>query len=228
MATTGTTAFDLDVREISEEAFERIDIDKQRLTGDHMRSARRSMNLMFRSWDNFSGVPWKASRASQALTASSATVTMPADLIDITSASLRRSNIDVDMVRISESDYQSIPDKTTEGRPDRYFMHKLSPAILYLWQTPENSTDTFEYWGIRRIEDISAAVNNTDTVQRWLDAVCANLTLRLFDKLPFERRIPQIRQDIKIEAIESLDLARDADRDRSSVVIIPSYRNQSI
>ena len=48
MATSGTTAFDMDFTEIAEEAWERTGLEMR--TGYDLRTARRSMNLMTIEW----------------------------------------------------------------------------------------------------------------------------------------------------------------------------------
>jgi len=226
MATSGTTTFNLNVAEMTEEVAERLDTTKQILTADWARSCRRSLNLLFRDWDNIPTVPWKNRVASQAVVSGVSTVTMPTDLIEITSASLRRDGVDIDLMQIGEGDYQSIPNKSDTGRPDRFWLHKLSPAVMYLWQTPENSTDTIEYWSIRRIEDVTAAIQNVDGVQRWLAATQDALTLKMFDKLPFSKRDQSIRANIEKVADDSFDNARDADRSRADTVIIPGFSHR--
>ena len=50
--TSGTTTFDktFSIDEIIEEAFERLGI--QDVTGYHLKSSRRSLNIMFQEWGN--------------------------------------------------------------------------------------------------------------------------------------------------------------------------------
>jgi len=50
MATSGTTAFDLSVDELIEEAYERCGIELR--TGYDLQTARRSLNLMIAEWAN--------------------------------------------------------------------------------------------------------------------------------------------------------------------------------
>jgi len=50
MATSGTASFNLDLNEMVEEAFERA--GSQLRTGYDLRTARRSLNLLFADWAN--------------------------------------------------------------------------------------------------------------------------------------------------------------------------------
>ena len=50
MATTGTTAFDIDFTEIAEEAWERA--GREMRSGYDLRTARRAVNLLTIEWQN--------------------------------------------------------------------------------------------------------------------------------------------------------------------------------
>ena len=221
MAVSGAVAFTLDVTQICDEAWERCGVDKQMLTGDHQVSARRSLNLLFARWSNLSSLPWQMVKTSLTLTAGDADITLPTGTIDVINAVLRRSGTDIDMIPISRTDYDSIPNKATTGRPDRYFIDKQATPVMYLWQSPENSTDTLEYWRLTQADDVTLAVENVDTPTRWLDAVCAELSYRLYMKRPDDQINPLRLSEIKGERKESYDAASIGDRDRSDSVIIP-------
>lgn len=221
MATSGTTAFTLDVNQICEEAFERCGVDKQKLAGDSQQSARRSLNLMFTAWSNVGSMPWRTEKASLTLTAGTASYTLPAGTIDVVTAVLRRDGIDIDMTALARSDYESIPSKTTTGRPDRYFIDKQATPVMYLWQVPENSTDTIEYWALKPVEDVTTAIENVDAPNRWLDAICWELAYRMFMKLPTALWSMERLAEIKNERKSSYDLARMEDGDRADMVVLP-------
>ena len=63
MATSGTTSFDLPIDEIIEEAFERTGMRGNR-TGYQLKSARRSLNIMFSEWGNRGVHLWKVKQAT--------------------------------------------------------------------------------------------------------------------------------------------------------------------
>ena len=66
MATSVTTTFDLQIDEIIEEAFERTGMRGNR-TGYQLKSARRSLNIMFQEWDNRGLHFWEVARTAISL-----------------------------------------------------------------------------------------------------------------------------------------------------------------
>jgi hypothetical protein len=63
MATSGTTAFDLQIDDIIEEAYERCGMRTN--SGNDIRSARRSLNLLFSEWGNRGVHLWKVQLMKQ-------------------------------------------------------------------------------------------------------------------------------------------------------------------
>ena len=84
MATSGTTAFDLNIDDIIEEAYERVGL--QTNSGQDLKSARRSLNIMFSEWGNRGVHLWKVELKEQLLTAGTATYTAPTNANDILEA----------------------------------------------------------------------------------------------------------------------------------------------
>lgn len=182
MATSGTTTFRLDVEEIITESYERGGVDAQLLTGYQARSARRSLNLLFSEWSVRGVNLWTLDKVSQALVAGTITYTLPEGTIDALEPALKRSGVDTELMRISLSEYQALPDKTVQGLASSYFIDRQYTPILYLWPVPENSTDTFEYWALRQMEDITASGQDADVPYRWTEAMCAGLASKLYMK----------------------------------------------
>lgn len=81
MTTSGTAAFDLDLNEIVEEAFERCGSELR--TGYDLRTARRSLNLLFSDWANRGVNLWTVTSATIPLVAGTATYNLPADTVDL-------------------------------------------------------------------------------------------------------------------------------------------------
>jgi len=214
MATSGTFTFRLDVEEIIAEAFERCGKDIQVVPGYHLRSAVRSLNLLFSEWATRGINYWTATQTSQALVASTASYVLPVEVLDIISATIRRSGTDTTCARISMSEYNEIPVKTTEGRPTQFFFDRQYTPVLYLWQVPENATDTFEYWAIKQIEDASTALNDVDAPYRWTEAVCAGLAAKISLKLAADRF-----QLLSVESERVFQLASGDERERTNLSI---------
>ena len=228
MATSGQTAFDLDVNEIMEEAFERAGVDKQKLNADHTRSARRSMNMILQKWGNVGVRPWAIEQDSYIVTQGCADELLPQDTIDIIDLTLKRVDYEIPMTRLSRSDYQALPDKTIQGRPDRYWVHKDRVEVTnFIYQTPENSTDEVIYWKIRRLHDITKPTETVDVPARWLEPFTAELAYRLYQKRPVELRNAQVLADLKTDARDCFLLAREEDRDRADVRVVPDMTTYS-
>ena len=159
MATSGTTTFNLELDDIIEDAYERCGLSGSR-TGYQLRSARRSLNLLLSEWGNRGVHIWKVENHTQNLTAGTTTYTAPSDASDVLEMVFRNGSTDTTMTKISRSEYQAIPNKSSEGQPTQYFIQRnLSNVQINLYLTP-NTTDTqINYYYLGRIEDAGAYTN---------------------------------------------------------------------
>ena len=193
MAKSLTYAFNPTLADQIDEAFESCGIDPAELKARHIRSAIRSSNLMLSDWQNFGSKQFTLGFQSQALTSGTNTFTLPLGGFDIYHATLKRSSNETEMYGISRSDYNSLHSKTLTGRPDRYFVDRSTfigdtPAsTVYLWQTPENSTDTIEFWYIRKHQDAGAPSNTLDVSAAYQLAFSFGLAWHLSLKFAPER-----------------------------------------
>jgi len=220
MATSSTVTYRPLVEEIIIEAYERGGLDAQIITGYQARMARRSINLVFADWSTRGINLWTLTQTSQALVASTASYTLPVGTIDVLEPSIRRSSIDTEILRLSLSEYQSLPNKTTEGLASSYFMDRQYTPIMYLWPVPENSTDTFEYWAMKQVEDVTASNQDTDIPYRWTEALCAGLAFKLYEKssqLDYNRL-----NHLKEQASLKFDNAEMEERDKANLQIWPA------
>ena len=220
MATSSTVTYRPLVEEIIIEAYERGGLDAQIITGYQARMARRSINLVFADWSTRGINLWTLTQTSQALVASTASYTLPVGTIDVLEPSIRRSSIDTEILRLSLSEYQSLPNKTTEGLASSYFMDRQYTPIMYLWPVPENSTDTFEYWAMKQVEDVTASNQDTDIPYRWTEALCAGLAFKLYEKssqLDYNRL-----NHLKEQAALKFDNAEMEERDKANLQIWPA------
>ena len=215
MATSSSTNFEIDVAEYVEEAFERCGIEIR--TGYDLRSARRSMNLLFADWANRGLNQWTITQRTQALTANDVEYTLNADVIDILSMVVRRSGVDYSMTRISRDDYISLPNKASAGRPSQYFLDRQITPNLKLWAAPENSTDVLYYDALTRIQDADTSANTVDVPFRFYPCLTAGLAYYIAIK-----RAPDKVQLLKSIYEEEFQRASAEDRDRATLTITPS------
>ncbi len=215
MATSNSRDFDLDVAELVEEAYERCGLEIK--TGYDAKTARRSLNLMFADWANRGINLWTVQLGTQALTAGTTEYTLTADVVDLLEVVVRRDNTDFQVQRISRSDYQNLPNKTTSGRPSSIYVDKQISPKINLWPAPENSTDVLRYYFIQRIQDADAAINNMDAPFRFLPCMAAGLAYYLSVK-----KAPDRVQLLKSIYEEEFQRASDMDQDRVPTRLTPS------
>jgi len=193
MARSATYGFNPQLADHIDEAFERCGIDPADLKARHIRSATRSANLMLADWQNFGYKQYTLGFVSQPVVSGTATFTLPEGAYDIFHASLRRDSRQSEMYAISRSDYNSLNDQTLTGRPDRYFVDKStyidsSPTTtVYLWQVPENSTDTIEIWYMRSNQEAGDLQDNPDISPLFQEAFAAGLAFFLSKKFSPEK-----------------------------------------
>jgi len=224
MAVSGTTAFNLDLTEIVEEAFERAGSEMR--TGYDLRTARRSLNLLFADWANRGLNMWTFEQGTITLVAGTATYNLPADTVDLmehvirTGAGSASTQADLTITRISVSTYATIPNKLQQARPIQVWIQRLQdiPTIT-VWPVPDSSqTYTFVYWRLRRIDDAGTGVNTMDVPFRFLPCMVAGLAYYLALKVPGgAERLPVLKQQYD----EAWDLASTEDREKASVRFVP-------
>ncbi len=183
MATSGTVTWRPQIEEIVVEAFERVGVNEGRITQALARSARRSLNFMFADWSVQGINYWKTTETTLTLVESQRVYTLPAGTVDVLTASVRRSSSDIPLTRLSLTDYQAITNKTSEGMPTQFYFDRQYTPQLYLWNVPENSTDTVIYWQLSQLEDVTAANEDSDVPYRWTEAMTAGLADRLSEKV---------------------------------------------
>ena len=126
MATSGSTDFELDVADYIEEAFERCGQEVR--TGYDLKTAKRSLNLLFADWANRGLNRWTIVQTTTTLSAGTLEYTLDADTIDILSAVIRTgtgiNQSDTQISRISRDVYLNIPNKNTQGRPNQWYVDR--------------------------------------------------------------------------------------------------------
>ena len=133
MATTGTTAFNLEFTELAQEAWERA--GREMRSGYDLRTARRSLNLMTIEWANRGLNMWTIETGTITLTQGLNTYALPTDTIDLldhvirTQPNVASTQADLSITRISVSTYATIPNKLTQARPIQVWIQRLSGEV---------------------------------------------------------------------------------------------------
>jgi len=136
--------------------------------------------------------------------------------IDILSTVVRRDNTDYSVPRVSRDDYLTIPNKTTTGRVDQFFLNRLITPELKVWPVPDNNTDIIIFNRLTRVQDADTYTNTFDVPFRFYPCLAAGLAYYLSLK-----RAPDRTQLLKTIYEEEFDRAAVEDRDRASFTIQP-------
>ena len=224
MATSGTTAFNLDLTELVEEAFERCGSELR--TGYDLKTARRSLNLLFADWANRGVNLWTVAQSSITLVPGTATYNLPSDTVDLlehvirTGAGNASTQADLSITRISVSTYATLPNKLTQARPIQVYINRQAPIPnVTVWPVPDASQPyTFVYWYLRRIQDAGTGVNTMDVPFRFIPCMVAGLAYYLALKLPDGL---QRLETLKAQYDEAWDLASSEDREKAAIRLVP-------
>jgi len=131
MATTsGVSSFNLDLSELVEEAFERAGGELR--TGYDLRTARRSLNIMFADWANRGINMWTIEQGTIDLVQGQNTYALPVDTVDLlehvirTGGNVASTQADLTITRISVSTYATIPNKIQQARPIQVWVQRYN------------------------------------------------------------------------------------------------------
>jgi len=218
MTVSGSTDFELDVADYIEEAFERCGLEVR--TGYDLKTAKRSLNLMFADWANRGLNQWTIEQRTITVTSNDGDYDLGTDVIDILSLVVRRSGTDYALDRISRDEYLNIPTKTTQARPTQFFVDRQITPVLKLWPLPDNNTDVIIYDALTRLDDADTYTNTLGVPFRFYPALAAGLAYYISVK-----RAPDRMQMLKALYEEELNRAMDEDRDRASFRVAPDLRN---
>lgn len=238
ITTSGTSTFNLDLNNLVEEAFERCGSELR--TGYDLRTARRSLNLLTIEWANRGINLWTIEQGSIPLVQGQIAYDLPVDTIDLLDHVVRtgtgQNQTDINITRISESTYLTIPNKNAQGRPIQVWINRQSGAaypdglippgaeIKYpqvnVWPAPDqNNYYTLVYYRLRRIQDAGeGGAHMQDIPFRFLPAMVAGLAFHLSLKIP--EAAPRIEM-LKAYYEEAFQLAADEDREKAALRLAP-------
>jgi len=243
--TSGTVTFDktFAVDEIIEEAYERIGL--QSVSGYQLKTARRSLNVMFQEWGNRGLHYWEVGdtnidlvegqaeyifyRATgdgtSATTAGGTTGTSTYGLADVLEATLRSDKGDTDqadstLTKTDRSTYSGLANKLSKGTPSRYFVQRLiDKTTINFYPTPDssNASKDVHIFFVKRIQDADATYTDaTDVPYRFVPCMASGLSFYLAQKYA-----PQRVQELKLLYEDELKRALSEDGSSTSTYITP-------
>ena len=231
--TSGTTTFDktFAIDEIIDEAYERIGL--QSVSGNQLRQARRSLNIMFQEWGNRGLHYWEVANNSITLVDGQAEYTMFRSTGDGTSSTTavygvddvleavyrNSSSVDTPLTKINRSTYQGLSNKTSEGTPSQYFVQRFIDKVtitLYLTPGSTEAGNFINYYYVKRIQDVGDYTNATDVPYRFVPCMASGLAYYLSQKFK-----PELTQQMKLLYEDELQRALAEDGSSSSSYITP-------
>ena len=230
--TSGTATFEkgFSISDIVEESYERLGI--QGVSGYQLKSARRSLNILFQEWANRGLHYWEVENNNITLVADQAEYTMFRSTSDGTSsttavygvddvleASYRNSNVDTPLTKINRSQYQALSNKTSTGTPSQYFVQRFIDKItitLYLTPGSSEAGKFLNYYYVKRIQDAGDYTNDADVPYRFVPCMVAGLAYYLAIKYA-----PDRVQMLKMLYEDELQRALAEDGSSSSTYISP-------
>ena len=236
MGTSGTTTFEstFSIDEVIQESYDRIGIIT--VGGYELKSARRSLNIMFQEWANRGVHLWKIKLAKIPLVLGQAeysyatdSVNFPNDLDEVLEAYYRNNStttapVDVALTKIDRSAYSQTPNKLTKGTPSQFYVErKLNPSI-FLYATPSSSVSStttpssfqFCFYYLAKIQDAGSYNFTSVVINRFYSCMMSGLAYFLSMKFSPERT-PELERIYESEMLRALD----ADNQGTSTFISP-------
>ena len=231
--TSGTNTFEkgFSIADIVEESYERIGI--QGVSGYQLKSARRSLNIMFQEWGNRGLHYWEVANNSITLVNGKAVYTMFRSTTDGTSDATavygvddvleavyrNASNVDVSLTKISRSEYQALSNKSSTGQPTQYYVQRFIDRItITLYLTPGTSENGkfLNFYYVKRIQDAGGYTNDADVPYRFVPCMIAGLSYYLSQKYA-----PDRIQAMKLLYEDELNRALAEDGSSTSSYVTP-------
>ena len=222
MAVSGTYSFNLDIDEVIQEAMEMI--GGENILGHEPASARRSINLMLKDWQNRGVLLWTTETTAVTVSTSVTSYDLSSSTIDALEVVLRRDDTDIQLERISPEEFLLIPRKTQTGRSSQYSIRRgRDNPVLSVWPIPENTTDVLYIERIRELQDVNkSATQNADLPKRFLPCLTAGLSYQMSMKRPNVE--PARIQMLKANYEELFMRALLEDREKAVMKVVPKLR----
>lgn len=238
--TSDTTAFNPDLNEIFEEAFERCGLELR--TGYDFRTIRRSLNFLIGEWANRGINLWTVEQGTIPLVQGQYIYDLPDDTVDLLEHVIRTdpgqvsNQTDINISRISVSTYSTIPNKLAQGRPIQVWVNRQSgqkvgsnaaeskSPQINIWPSPDQGTVGqpyyyFVYYRLKRIYDAGTGTNVVDIPFRFQNCLVAGLAYMMSVKRP--EVDPSRVLALKAMYDEAWDFASAEDREKAPDRFVP-------
>ena len=238
--TSETTTFDktFAIDEIIEDAFERIGLNS--VAGYQLKSARRSLNILFQEWGNRGIHYWEIGELDldliegqaeykffrEAADGTSATSNPNGvyGISDVLEAQLRNNRTattqsDSPMTKVDRSTYAGFANKLSKGTPNQYWVERfIDKVTIHIYPTPDstNASKDIHFFFIKRIQDVGDYTNATDVPFRFIPCMVSGLAYYLAQKFK-----PELVQQMKLVYEDELARALAEDGSASSTYITP-------
>jgi hypothetical protein len=239
--TSGTVTFDktFSVDEIIEEAYERLGI--QVSSGYQLKTARRSLNILFQEWGNRGIHYWEVGEANidviegqaeytfyRATGDGTSSVTNPANtygVADVLEATLRSNRTqttqtDSSLTKISRATYSALSSKLSKGTPAQFFVQRFvdkTTITVYPTADSSNASKDIHFYYLKRIQDVDSTYTDaTDVPYRFVPCMVSGLAFYLSQKVN-----PQLTQTMKLYYEDELARALSEDGSAASTYITP-------
>ena len=239
--TSGTVTFDktFAVEEIIEEAYERIGV--QVSSGYQLKTARRSLNILFQEWGNRGIHYWEVGEANidliegqaeynffRATGDGTSAVTNPANtygVADVLEATLRSNRTqttqtDSSLTKISRATYSALSSKLSKGTPAQFFVQRFvdkTTITVYPTADSSNASKDLHFYYLKRIQDVDSTYTDaTDLPYRFVPCMVSGLAFYLSQKVN-----PQLTQTMKLYYEDELARALSEDGSAASTYITP-------
>ena len=239
--TSGTVTFDktFAIEEIIEEAYERLGI--QVSSGYQLKTARRSLNILFQEWGNRGIHYWEVGEANidviegqaeynffRATGDGTSAVTNPANtygVADVLEATLRSNRTqttqsDSSLTKISRATYSALSSKLSKGTPAQFFVQRFvdkTTITVYPTADSSNASKDLHFYYLKRIQDVDSTYTDaTDLPYRFVPCMVSGLAFYLSQKVN-----PQLTQTMKLLYEDELARALSEDGSAASTFITP-------
>ena len=239
--TSGTVTFDktFAVDEIIQEAYERLGV--QASSGYQLKTARRSLNILFQEWGNRGIHYWEVGEANidliegqaeynffRATGDGTSAVTNPANtygVADVLEATLRSNRTqttqtDSSLTKISRATYSALSSKLSKGTPAQFFVQRFidkTTITVYPTADSSNASKDIHFYYLKRIQDVDSTYTDaTDLPYRFVPCMVSGLAFYLSQKVN-----PQLTQTMKLYYEDELARALSEDGSAASTYITP-------